>query len=315
MAEFSKIPIVAVVGPTASGKTALAVELCKAFNGEAVCADSMQIYRGMSIATAKPAPEEMEGVPHHMVDFLSPEERYSVSDYCKAAEACIRDINSRGRLPVLVGGTGLYIDSLLNNIRFTESDTDLELRQRLNKRAETEGAEVLLAELMKIDPESAAGLHPNNVKRVVRALELYYSSGKTMTQQIEASRKTPTPYEACVLFLTAEDRQFLYGRIDRRVDEMLKNGLEAEAREALSGGLGATARQAIGYKELAPYFSGEVTLEQAVEKLKRETRRYAKRQLTWFNRNERAHRIYIDKEDPGARAAEIVKSFLEGRGQ
>ena len=310
MAEFSKIPIVAVVGPTASGKTTLAVDICEAFNGEAVCADSMQIYRGMDIATAKPTPEETRGIPHHMVDFLPPEERYSVSDYCKAAEVCVRDIVSRGKLPVLVGGTGLYIDSLLNNVEFTESETDLELRQKLNERAEKEGAETLLAELEKIDPETAARLHPNNVKRIVRALELYCSSGKTMTEQKEESRKNPSPYEPCVLFLTARDRQFLYDRIDRRVDEMLKNGLEAEARNVLEGGMGATARQAIGYKELAPYFLGEVTLEQAVEKLKRETRRYAKRQLTWFNRNEQAHRIYIDEENVKDRAVKIVETFL-----
>ncbi|MCR4614984.1 MAG: tRNA (adenosine(37)-N6)-dimethylallyltransferase MiaA [Clostridiales bacterium] len=312
MAEISKIPIVAVVGPTASGKTALAVEICRAFNGEAVCADSMQIYKGMDIATAKPTPEEMMGVPHHMVDFLPPGERYSVSDYCRAAGVCIRDIVSRGRLPVLVGGTGLYIDSLLNNIEFAESETDFELREKLSERAEKEGAEALLAELEKIDPETAAQLHPNNIKRIIRALELYYSSGKTMTRQREESRKNPSPYEPCVLFLTAKDRQFLYDRIDRRVDEMLKNGLEAEARAVLAMDIGATAKQAIGCKELAPYFAGEVTLEQAVEKLKRETRRYAKRQLTWFNRNEQAHRLYIDEEDVKARATETVAAFLNG---
>ena len=311
MAEFSKIPVVAVVGPTASGKTTLAVELCEAFDGEAVCADSMQIYKGMNVATAKPSQEEMRGIPHHMVDFLPPAERYSVSDYCKAAGLCVRDIAARGKLPVIVGGTGLYIDSLLNNVEFTDSETDFELREKLNKRAETEGAEVLLSELERIDPETAAKLHPNNVKRIIRALELYYSSGKTMTLQMEESRKNPSPYEACVLFLTARDRQFLYDRIDRRVDEMLKNGLEAEARQVFAEGLGATAKQAIGYKELAPFFSGEITLEQAVEKLKRETRRYAKRQLTWFNRNEQAHRIYIDEEGFENQAKEIVKSFLD----
>ncbi len=314
MAEFSKIPIVAVVGPTASGKTRLAVELCKRFDGEAVSADSMQIYKGMDIATAKPTAEEMCGVPHHLVGFLDPSERFSVSDYCAAAAECVADITARGRLPIMVGGTGLYIDSFLNNIEFTDSKTDFELRQRLTERAEAEGAEALLAELAAVDPESAAELHPNNLKRIIRALELYYSSGTTMTEQKRLSRLNPSPYDPCVIFLTAEDRQFLYDRIDNRVDEMLKSGLVDEAHAVLSDDCGVTAKQAIGYKELAPYFSGEVTLAQAVEKLKRETRRYAKRQLTWFNRNVDANKIFIDSDgDLIGQAVEIVKKFFMGR--
>lgn len=291
---MKKIPLIVVAGPTASGKTSLGIEICKRLDGEVISADSMQIYMGMDIATAKPSKEEMQGIPHHLIDVISPEETFSVADFKALAEEKINEIIQRGKLPVVVGGTGLYIDSLVENINLCDASTDENLRKALNERAEKEGAGILLEEVRKIDPEYAEKLHENNVKRIIRALELWHTSHITMTQQIEESRKEPSPYDVCFFVLDAENRDFLYERINRRVDIMLSAGLEAEAREYYSS-CGKTAAQAIGYKELAPYFNGEKTLSEAVESLKQSTRRYAKRQLTWFRRNETAHRVYIDK--------------------
>ena len=310
---MNRIPVVAVIGPTASGKSDLAVEICRRFGGEVVSADSMQIYKGMDIATAKPTEEEKKNIPHHMMDFLDNTEDYSVALYQQAAAECIADISSRGLLPVVCGGTGLYVDTLLNNIKLSEDSYDEELRSLLLKRAEDEGGERLLEEVRAFDPEYAEKLHPNNVKRIVRALEVYKTTGTTMTEQLELSKRT-SPYDACFIGLDAEDRQFLYDRIDRRVDIMLERGLESEAREYLASANGTTSAQAIGYKELRPYFDGEISLEQAVENLKRATRRYAKRQLTWFRRNERINWLYIDKyqkrEDLANAAFAIVKGEI-----
>lgn len=312
---MNKIPVVAVVGPTASGKSDLAVEICRRFGGEAVSADSMQIYKGMDIATAKPTEIEKRGIPHHMMDFLESSEPYSVALYQQAAEKCIADIYSRGKLPVVVGGTGLYIDTLLNNIKLSEESYDGELRRSLLQRAENEGAEVLLDELQKIDPEYAAKLHPNNVKRIVRALEIYKTTGTTPTEQITLSKRE-SPYRACIIGLDAENRQYLYDRIDRRVDIMLELGLEDEAREYLSRSDVQTSAQAIGYKELKPYFDGEISRDEAVENLKRATRRYAKRQLTWFRRNECINWLFIDqypnKENLARKAFTVVDEFMKG---
>lgn len=312
---MNKIPVVAVVGPTASGKSDLAVEICRRFDGEAVSADSMQIYKGMDIATAKPTEIEKKGIPHHMMDFLENSEPYSVALYQQAAEKCIADIYSRGKLPVVVGGTGLYIDTLLNNIKLSEESYDGELRRSLLQRAENEGAEVLLDELQKIDPEYAAKLHPNNVKRIVRALEIYKTTGTTPTEQITLSKRE-SPYRACIIGLDAENRQYLYDRIDRRVDIMLELGLEDEAREYLSRSDVQTSAQAIGYKELKPYFDGEISRDEAVENLKRATRRYAKRQLTWFRRNECINWLFIDqypnKENLARKAFTVVDEFMKG---
>lgn len=312
---MNKIPVVAVVGPTASGKSDLAVEICRRFGGEAVSADSMQIYKGMDIATAKPTEIEKRGIPHHMMDFLESSEPYSVALYQQAAEKCIADIYSRGKLPVVVGGTGLYIDTLLNNIKLSEESYDGELRRSLLQRAENEGAEVLLDELQKIDPEYAAKLHPNNIKRIVRALEIYKTTGTTPTEQIALS-KQESPYRACIIGLDAENRQYLYDRIDRRVDIMLELGLEDEAREYLSRSDVQTSAQAIGYKELKPYFDGEISRDEAVENLKRATRRYAKRQLTWFRRNECINWLFIDqysnKENLVKKAFTVVDEFMKG---
>lgn len=304
---MKKIPLIVVAGPTASGKTALGIEICKRLNGEVISADSMQIYKGMDIATAKPLKEEMQGIPHHLIDVISPEETFSVADFKSLAEAKIDEIIKKGKIPVIVGGTGLYIDSLVENISLCDASTDENLRQALTQRAEKEGAAVLLEEVRKIDPEYAQKLHENNVKRIIRALELWETSHITMTQQIAQSRKEPSPYNVCFIILDAENRDFLYERINRRVDMMLSAGLEKEAREYYSS-CGKTAAQAIGYKELAPYFDGEKTLDEAVESLKQSTRRYAKRQLTWFRRNETAHRIYIDKySSPQEMADDVIE--------
>lgn len=312
---MKRIPVVAVIGPTASGKSDLAVEICRHFGGEVVSADSMQIYKGMDIATAKPTEEEKKNIPHHMMDFLDNSEDYSVALYQRAAAECIADIHLRGLLPVVCGGTGLYVDTLLNNVKLSEESYDEELRRSLLKRAEDEGAEKLLEEVMAFDPEYAEKLHPNNIKRIVRALEVYKTTGTTMTEQTELSKQA-SPYDVCFIGLDAEDRQFLYDRIDRRVDIMLERGLESEAREYLATASSSTSAQAIGYKELRPYIDGDVSLNEAVENLKRATRRYAKRQLTWFRRNERINWLYIDKyqkrEDMLKDAFTLVESFMKG---
>ena len=312
---MNRIPVVAVIGPTASGKSDLAVEICRRFGGEVVSADSMQIYKGMDIATAKPTEEEKKNIPHHMMDFLDNSEDYSVALYQQAASECIDDIHSRGLLPVVCGGTGLYVDTLLNNVKLSEDSYDEELRRSLLKRAEDEGADELLEEVRAFDPEYAEKLHLNNIKRIVRALEVYKTTGTTMTEQIELSKQA-SPYDVCFIGLDAEDRQFLYDRIDRRVDIMLERGLENEAREYLASANGSTSAQAIGYKELQPYIDGEISLDEAVENLKRATRRYAKRQLTWFRRNERINWLLIDKyqkrEDLANAAFAIVESFRKG---
>lgn len=296
MDELNKIKIAAVVGPTASGKTRLAVDLCRKLGAEAVSCDSMQIYKYMDIATAKPTADEMCGVVHHMLDFLEPGEKYSVASYCADAEKCIADISSRDKLPLIVGGTGLYYSSLVDGIVFADESNDLTVRTELEERCENEGIEVLHNELSKIDPESAQALHINNKGRIIRALEVYYKTGVTMSEQQRRSRQGQSRFDCTAICLDARDRQFLYDRIDRRVDLMIENGLVDEARRFLSGELGKTASQAIGYKELKPYIDGELSLDEAADNLKRATRRYAKRQLTWFRRDERINWLYIDEQ-------------------
>lgn len=312
MAE-SKTPLIAIVGPTASGKTSLAVAVCKALGGEAVSCDSMQIYEGMDIATAKPTAEEMQGVPHHLIGFAKPDEIFSVAKYCESAKAAIEDIASRGKRAVLVGGTGLYYSSLVDNIEFLPEETDFEYREMLRKRAEAEGAQALLDELSAIDPEAAARLHPNNLGRVIRALEIYHTTGKTITDQNEQSRSEESPFETVAICLDARNRQVLYDRINMRVDIMLQNGLVEEARAFFENPLGRTAKQAIGYKELNPYFEGEKSLEECVENLKMQTRRYAKRQLTWFRRDERINFIYIDDYCCFDDMLKAVLNIIEGK--
>ncbi len=310
MAE-SKIPLIAIVGPTASGKTSLAVEICKRFGAEAVSCDSMQIYKGMDIATAKPTEEEMQGIPHHLIGFLDPDESFSVARYCELANEAISDINRRGKLSVLVGGTGLYYSSLTDNIEFLPDETDFEYRDYLKKRAESEGAQVLLDELCSVDPEAAKSLHVNNVGRIIRALEIHHTTGKTKTMQNQQSRQNPSPFNTVAICLDARDRQYLYDRINKRVDLMLKAGLLEETKAFFASPLGRTARQAIGYKELYPYFEGEKSLEECVENLKMQTRRYAKRQLTWFRRDERIKFFYIDDYSDSSELVNAVGEYIE----
>ena len=249
---MKKIPIVVVCGPTASGKTKLAVDLAKIFGGEIISADSMQIYKGLDIASAKPTEEEKEGVPHHLMDFLDPRRGYSVADYVIEARRLIADISARGKLPIICGGTGLYINAIVDNIEFDDTGSDPGYREELRAIAEERGNGAVLEMLREIDPESAERLHENNLSRVIRALEVYHISGKTMTEIQAESRKNPSPYEPCMIMIDW-DREILYDRINRRVDIMLENGLLEEAREFFTHEDYVTASQAIGYKELKPF--------------------------------------------------------------
>lgn len=304
--------VVAIGGPTATGKTALSLALAQRFGGEIINADSMQVYRQLSVGTAKPTAEERAQAPHHLLDFLPPEQPYSVADFTAAAVDLIGQITARGRLPLVVGGTGLYITSLLNGVRFAPEDTDPELRRRLQQQAETQGAEVLYARLQAVDPAYAAKVHPHNLPRVIRALELYESTGRTMSEQQRQSRPAAAPYRSLCLCLTCRDRAVLYRRIDQRVDKMLREGLLPEAelvwqnRERYR-----TAAQAIGYKEFFPYFEGKEPLDTCVNRLKQATRQYAKRQLTWFRHQNEAQWLYLDEEDVVQKAVEQVEHFLQ----
>lgn len=303
---MNKEKILAVVGPTASGKTSLSIELAKAHNGEIISADSMQIYKGMSIATAKPDIEEMQGIRHHLIDFLDPDETFSVSEYVKLANEAAEDIISRGKIPILCGGTGLYVRSFLENIQFSEEKNDPQLREHLTERYKNEGGEKLLEELKEFDPETAAVLLPSNSKRIIRAMEIFILTGITMSESVKKSKSIPSPYEKTVIGITFADREKLYQRINKRVDIMLENGLLEETEKFYQREKGLTASAAIGYKELKPYLDGKLTLDEAVENLKRETRRYAKRQLTWFRRDEYIHWIEADKVDNVFEEAERI---------
>ena len=307
---MSKIKTVFIVGPTASGKTGLGISLAEKFSGEIVSADSMQIYKGIHIASAAPDIAEMRGIPHHLLEFLEPSVSYSVADYVKAARGVIADIEKRGNLPIAVGGTGLYISSLADNTEYTDEETDYALRKALENRFDQIGAEEMLKELSEFDPDTAARLHPNNRRRIIRAFEVYKTTGKTVTEQNELSRKGEEHIEPLLIGINYRDREKLYERINLRVDIMLKNGLLEEAKTALGENGGAV--QAIGHKELAGFLKGECTLNDAAEKLKRQTRRYAKRQLTWFNRDKRINWIYADETaDAVKEASGLIKEFLE----
>ncbi len=287
--------ICAVVGPTASGKTGLAIEIAKRNNGEIVSFDSMQIYKSAPIATAVPTMEERQGVPHHLMEFVDCDKTFSVAKFTELAHKTIKEIASRGKLPVLVGGTGLYYSSLLDNIQFqSQSDDHLQWRIKLEQRAADEGIEALYHELVKIDPKAAEKIHMNNRVRVIRALEIYYATGKTLTQQEEESRQIPSPYVSCVLGLNYRDRSKLYDRINVRVHGMLEAGLVKEVENLYKMNPTGTILQAIGVKEFAPYFEGTCSLEQVVETIQQESRRYAKRQLTWFRRDPRVQWLYPD---------------------
>ena len=312
MADLSKSRVIAVGGPTASGKTALSVGLAKAFGGEIINADSMQIYKNLDVGTAKPSIEERQGVPHYLLDFLPPETPYSVADFTAAADPLIQEITARGKLPLVVGGTGLYITSLLNGMAFTPEKTDPAIRARLQERAEAEGGAALYAELQSIDPNYAAQVHPNNLPRVIRALELYAATGRRMSEERVNARPAEPPYRSLCLCLTCRDRAVLYDRIERRVNLMVENGVLAEAKQVYDHrDTYRTAAQAIGYKEFFPYFEGTGSLDECTARLKQATRNYAKRQLTWFRRQNDAVWLYIDEENVLDRACELVREFLQ----
>ena len=309
---MSKTKIICVVGATASGKTSLAVELAKALDGEIISADSMQVYRDMTVATAAATEEEQQGIKHHLLQILDMSESFSVSDFVEKAGDAIDDITSRGKVPIVAGGTGLFIDSLVKGVKFSDVGIDEKLREELGKKSNDE----LYDELCRLDSAAAAEIHKNNRKRVIRALELCYG-GTSKTEQNDNSLKDKSPYDAFYIGIGYRDREKLYARINRRVDIMLENGLLDEAK-AVVGSAGKTARQAIGHKELVPYFDGDCTLDEAVENIKRETRRYAKRQLTWFRRNEGIKWLYADEMTADGlvkSATALAKEFLETEGE
>ena len=308
--------IVVITGPTASGKTALGVALCQKLHGEVVSADSMQIYRRMTIGTAKPTPEEMQGVPHHMIDVAEPEENWSVARYVEEAAACVEDILARGKLPVIVGGTGLYIDSLLSGRTFAGGEVNEALRQELSERYDEIGAKGLLGELRKVDPERAEKLHPGDKKRIVRALEVFILTGKTITEHDRETKAIPPRWEAAKLALDFESRQTLYDRIDRRVDDMFARGLMDEVRALLDSGVpdSCTAMQAIGYKEAVEALRGECSEAEARARIQQESRRYAKRQLTWFRRDKEIEWHRFGSEPDLSEALQHSTAFLRSRG-
>ena len=308
--------IVCVVGPTACGKTTLGVLLAKRFHGEVVSADSMQIYRGMVIGTAAPTAEEMEGVPHHMIAVADPAEQWSAARFCQAADACIRDILSRGKLPVLAGGTGLYLDALIRGDDFAPGCQGGQTRLRLQQELRELGPQEMLRRLEAVDPETAARLHLRDEKRILRALEVYEETGEPMSRRDRRGRQRPDRYEAVYIGLSFRDREDLRERIDRRVDEMVRRGLLQEVQALLDGGLprDATALQAIGYKQFLAVADGTATAEQAVEEVKLRSRQYAKRQLTWLRRNPAIHWIYWDKEPDFPAALQNATDFLTAHG-
>ena len=304
--------VIAIVGPTAVGKTALAIELAKRYNGEIISCDSMQVYRGMDIGTAKPTKEELAQVKHHLIDIKMPDENFSCADYAVLAKKVLADVEKRGKTAIFCGGTGLYLDSVIEIPSFCETAKDEEYRKYLENYARENGNESVHDMLAQIDPESALATHANNVKRVIRALEIYKCTGVTKSEWDRRSREAKPPYDATVLFLTCEDREEMYRRIDRRVDIMMAEGLMFEVRGLYEAGLldsKYTSSGAIGYKELLPAVTGESTVDVGVGELKLATRHYAKRQLTWFNRKKDYHKIYVDKENPLKRAMEILGDF------
>ena len=308
--------VVCIVGPTGCGKTGLGVALAERLGGEVVSCDSMQLYRGMVIGTAAPTEAETRGVPHHMVGVIDPREDYSVARYAADAAECVDGILARGKLPILVGGTGLYLDALLRGHGYAPGTTGGETRRLLERRWDDEGGEVLFAELRSIDPESAAALHPNDKKRVIRALEVYRETGKTMSRHNADTRLVPPRYEPVYLGLAYADREEMKRIIDLRVDRMVAQGLFDEVRALVESGVPrtATAMQAIGYKEVLGVLDGILTEQEALELVKLRSRQYAKRQLTWLRRNPAIHWIYWEKDRDFARALQISTEILTASG-
>lgn len=309
MPSLKPYPIIA--GPTASGKTALAVRLASAIGGEVVSADSMQIYDGVSVGTARPTIEEMEGVPHHLLGFLPLQAKYSVAQYLEDAHRVFVDVYKRGVTPVMCGGTGLYIQSFMENRQLFEESPDPELRAQYMRIAEEQGVEVLLERLRQIDPQTAERLHHNDLHRIIRALEVFDTTGRTITEQTALSLSVPSIYTPCLFVLDFYDRQKLYERINRRVDMMLQNGLLEEAERVLRTDPDATVTQAIGYKEFTAYFERTISLDEAADKLRQQTRRYAKRQLSWFHRMSDAHTLWVDDYDNADELADAALRHYE----
>ena len=308
--------LICVVGPTACGKTKLGVLLAQRFNGEVVSVDSMQIYRGMTIGTAAPTVEEMDGVPHHMIAVADPAEQWSAARYVRSATACVEDILSRGKRPILVGGTGLWLDGLIRGHGFAGGHAGGEVRRQLQEELARNGMEPLLAELRRVDPESAERLHPADEKRILRALEVWRETGKTISAHNAETAALPPKYRAVYIGLQFTDRQDMRDLIDRRVDIMVRDGLLEEVRALLESGLprGSTALQAIGYKEFLSVLDGAATEAEAIEEVKLRSRQYAKRQLTWLRRNPDIHWIWWDKERDFDRALQISTEILTAAG-
>lgn len=310
MAE--KIKTISVLGPTASGKTSLAIELAKRIGGEIISCDSMQLYRGMDIGTATPTTAEREGIPHHLIDIIEPENEFSAADYALLASDAVEDIVSRGKMPIFCGGTGMYHDAVMKITSFSEGEQDEKLREELYEYAKTHGNEALHDRLREIDPESADAIHPNNVKRVVRAIEVYETTGKTKTETDREQISGESRYDDCAFIIDFARRELLYDRINRRVDIMFEEGLEREAREILLSGrkISRTAAQAIGYKEFLPYFAGEKTIDEVREEIKLATRHYAKRQLIWFRKDKISQKLVPDKDGEIRNTSDIADEAM-----
>ena len=306
---MDKQKLVVITGPTAVGKTKLSIELAKQIGGEIISADSMQVYKFMNIGTDKISPDKMDGVPHHLIDFLDPHEDFNVFSFQKLVKEAIADIASRGKVPIIVGGTGFYIQAVLYDIDFTETDEDESYRHELEERAKTEGVHVLHEELRAVDPESAIAIHENNSKRVIRALEYYKKTGKKISQHNTEQHERTSPYDFKYFVLT-DDRSVLYSRIEKRVDQMIEDGLEREVKELLGMDIprDATSMQGLGYREMIGFLEGEYDLERAVYLIKRNTRHFAKRQLTWFKRERDV--IWIDKQEFGRDDEKILKEMI-----
>ena len=304
-----KPKVIVIVGPTASGKTALSIELAKKINGEIVSCDSMQIYKKMNIGSAKPTIEEMQGIKHYMIDIIEPNERFSVAEYKKQAEKAIEEIISKGKIPIVIGGTGLYADSLIYGIEYPEIEFNEQYRNELEKKAETiDGLQELYEKAKKIDSDAIEKISPNDKKRILRVLEIYESTGKTKTELEIESRKNGVKYDYLVFSINM-DRKLLYDRIDKRVDIMIENGLINEVKDLLKQyDKFPTAMQGLGYKEVVEYLEGKLTKEEMIEKIKRESRRYAKRQLTWFRKNKQT--IWIDGLDPVENNIKTIENKL-----
>ena len=314
--EKTKRPLVILTGPTAVGKTALSIALAKEIGGEIISADSMQVYRRMDIGSAKITPEEMAGVPHHLIDVLEPDQEFNVVVFQKLAKRAVADIYSRGHIPVVVGGTGFYIQALVYDIDFTENDEDTALRRSLEELARREGAEALYERLRAVDPESCESIHANNIKRVIRAIEFYEKTGKKISAHNREQRQNDSPYNFAY-FVLNDDRERIYERINERVDLMMAQGLTEEVRALRESGCrkDMVSMQGLGYKELLSYLEGETSLEEAVYLIKRDTRHFAKRQLTWFRREKEV--IWIDKnvfDHESQKILGFMQDFLREKG-